>query len=80
MKTLLFAGAAVGLADGRKLLARNGAGAETLGREHVARHLPTRRPRRFDRCRGNPALRVSVRLRQTRGMEGLLGAGQITGD
>lgn len=80
MKTLLLAGAGFRLADRRKLLAGDGARAETLGREHVARHLPTRPPRRFDRCRGNPALRVAVRLRQTRGMEGSLGAGQVTGD
>jgi hypothetical protein len=31
------------LADRRKLLARNGRGAETFRREHLGRHLPARR-------------------------------------
>lgn len=76
MKPLMLASTTLA----HKPFARNGARVETLWREHLARHFPTRRARRFDHCRGNPTLRVSARVRQTREMEGSLGAGQVIGD
>jgi hypothetical protein len=60
-----------GLRLHREPLARDGTGAETLGWEHLARHIAARRPRHFDRCgiaggAGAPSQRKEYRTRQPR--------------
>jgi hypothetical protein len=55
----------------REPVARDGTGAETLGWEHLARHIAARRPRHFDRCgiaggAGAPSQRKEYRTRQPR--------------
>ena len=60
-----------GLRLHREPVARDGTGAETLGWEHLARHIAARRPRHFDRCgiaggAGAPSQRKEYRTRQPR--------------
>src|SRR5207249_137790 len=54
----------------RTTLPGNGARAETLGREHLARHLPACRYRLSERRNDNPALRAPVRILPPCSMEG----------
>jgi hypothetical protein len=64
----------------RKSLSRDGTGAETLGWEYLARHKPARRPQLPERRHDKPALRVAVRIRPLRHLEGSLGAGPELGN
>lgn len=80
MKTLLLAAAGLALLATVSLSPAMAQGPQPLRRKQLARHPPTRRSQCFDWCRGSPALRVAIRLRQTRALEGSLGVGQVTGD
>jgi hypothetical protein len=80
MKTPLLAGATLALLAAVNLSPAMAQGSKLSGGDTWPGISQRVEPRASTHCRGNPALRVSVRLRQTREMEGSLGAGQVTGD